>query len=306
VYGARSYGVVATNSTLNKLDAWLKNGKSIRIGCRLNAPLFKLTGLLLVKGYNIHLNGFDKPAVLIEKLMHQLKPTSVTNLQAILAEKFKAMKSVDQMEQCRIECLSSAVEAWILMPDTEPGLPESVTAFGKHIHSKYPTTGNSIIHAATWQAQKGKQSDIVLHFQPELCPIEKRLNSNLPWEPNEERCIEFISKSRAIEELHYLVHIDNLTTSMMDSVLFPKVHELQADEDEDFISSLMHSNDMTVEQALSHLGLAELPASPRHLYMATYGRFKEAKTSTDENFPTNMELRDAREIIKAALEGLAK
>ena len=50
---------------------------------------------------------------------------------------------------------------------------------------------------------KGKQSDIILHFQPDLCPIEKRLTSNLPWEPNEERCIEFIAKSRAIEELHY-------------------------------------------------------------------------------------------------------
>ena len=66
---------------------------------------------------------------------------------------------------------------------------------------KYPSRDDkSIIHAATWRAAKGKQDDIVLHFQPDLCPIEKRMNSNLDWEPNEERCITYISKTRAIEE----------------------------------------------------------------------------------------------------------
>ena len=61
---------------------------------------------------------------------------------------------------------------------------------------------------------------------------------------------------------------------------------------------------MTVAQALAHLGLTEVPESRRQLYMATYGRMKEAETSTDENFPTRGELREAREILKGALDGL--
>ena len=61
---------------------------------------------------------------------------------------------------------------------------------------------------------------------------------------------------------------------------------------------------MTVAQALAHLGLTEVLESRRQLYMATYGRMKEADTSTDENFSTRGELREAREIIKGALDGL--
>ena len=47
------------------------------------------------------------------------------------------------------------------------------------------------------------------HFQPDLCSIEKRMNSTLDWEPYEEKCITYISDSRAIEELHYLVQIES-------------------------------------------------------------------------------------------------
>ena len=70
------------------------------------------------------------------------------------------------------------------------------------------------------------------------------------------------------------------------------------------MDSLVHASDMTVADALDRLGLTEMPTSPRHLYMAAYGHMKDADTSTDENFPSKGELRDAREIIKAALQGL--
>ena len=81
---------------------------------------------------------------------------------------------------------------------------------------------------------------------------------------------------------------------------FPKVHPLKVDDadDEDF---LVNAPDLTVAQALKILDLEAMPASPRHLYMATYGRFKEAETANDENFPSKGELRDARELIKAVM-----
>lgn len=90
----------------------------------------------------------------------------------------------------------------------------------------------------------------------------------------------------------------------MKAMLFPSVHELQANDEDEFVESLVHASDMTVAQALAHLGLTEVPESRRQLYMATYGRMKEAETSTDENFPTRGELREAREILKGALDGL--
>ena len=121
------------------------------------------------------------------------------------------------------------------------------------------------------------------------------------WEAYEERCIKFIANSRGIEEHHELVHIENLTTAIMQSVLFPKVHQLQVDSDDDD-DFLLHASQMTVEQALAHLGLTELPSSPRQLYMATYARFKEADTTDNEDFPSKQELREARERIKAALD----
>ena len=105
--------------------------------------------------------------------------------------------------------------------------------FSKFVKKKYHNNKSSdgVIEMSTWQAAKGKASDIVLHFQPSLCPIESRLHSNLEWEPcmmcdrtpnvqdptkliltvctlmlvtDEERCIAFIAGSRASEELHHL------------------------------------------------------------------------------------------------------
>ena len=43
---------------------------------------------------------------------------------------------------------------------------------------------------------------------------------------------------------------------------------------------------MTINEALTILGLTEMPTSPRQLYMATYGRFKETETTTDDYFPS--------------------
>ena len=70
------YGVVAFNQTLNKLPEWLNDGKTVRIGCRLNDPLFKLFSFLLGKGFNVHLNGMESPSNMLESLVNHLKPNS--------------------------------------------------------------------------------------------------------------------------------------------------------------------------------------------------------------------------------------
>ena len=91
------YGMVTYNSNLNNLTNWLADGKTVRIGCRLNAPLYKLFGHLLGKTFNVHLNGMDPPANMLEKLMNELKPNSAKDLQSKVEEKKKMMTSLQQV-----------------------------------------------------------------------------------------------------------------------------------------------------------------------------------------------------------------
>ena len=91
------YGMVTYNSNLNNLTNWLADGKTVRIGCRLNAPLYKLFGHLLGKTFNVHLSGMDPPANMLEKLMNELKPNSAKDLQSKVEEKKKMMTSLQQV-----------------------------------------------------------------------------------------------------------------------------------------------------------------------------------------------------------------
>ena len=234
------------------------------------------------------------------------------------------MKTLQQMEQYRIHCLSMAVAEWVQLQEIDEQLPESLSYLNKFIKSKYSATVRAkCIQMSTWQAAKGKAADIVVHFQRDLCPMESRLKSQLEWEPctfcvsslcvsvyiltsvavffsDEERCIAFIAGSRAYEELHHTVQIQNLTPAMMEKMLFPKAHEVAVEDAE--ITPFNTTSDLTLSSALGLLGLLEMPTTRGQLYMATYAKMKESETSEDENFPTKAELQQAREVVKHALD----
>ena len=324
------YGVVAHNSNLNKLNTWLARKKSVRIGCRLNAPLFKLFGFLFSKKFNVHLTGMDTPADMLQKLIDHLNPSSVSHLKQQLAEHKKIMSTLEQLEQYKTICLADVTNEWIELNETDAFFPESVSYLTKYLSAKFSKNSpNGRIDMSTHQAAKGKASDIVLHFQSSLCPIETRLKSKLIWErcmlhvclciapppierpspfcasmycclADEEKCIAFVADTRAYEEYHHLVEIQNLTPAMMEKMLFPPPSEdltVDVNADPDFLAQ---ADEVSLKQALAMLGLTELPSTRGRLYMATYAKMKESETSEDENFPTKSELRRAREVCKAA------
>ena len=115
----------------------------------------------------------------------------------------------------------------------------------------------------------------------------------------EELCTAFIAGSRAHKELHHTVHMQNVTPSMMEQLLFPKAEQTGIAEDNE---GSLPTETMSLTDALQLLNLTDLPETRGQLYMATYARMKESEESDDENFPTKAELRQARDICKAAFD----
>ena len=115
---------------------------------------------------------------------------------------------------------------------------------------------------------------------------------------DEEQCIAFVSGTRAYEEVHHTTDIENLTPAMMDLILFPKpTAGINILEDVPAFES-----SVPLADALALLGLTDLPTTRGQLYMAAYAKMKESETSLDEKFPTKAELREAREVCKAAFD----
>ena len=67
-------------------------------------------------------------------------------------------------------------------------------------------------------------------------------------------------------------------------------------------SNLQCATPLPLGQALHLLGLTELPSTRGQLFVAAYSKMKDAESSEDENFPTRAELRQAREVCKAAFD----
>ena len=84
------------------------------------------------------------------------------------------------------------------------------------------------LFVGTVHASKGCEADSVYLGQPELIPLQERVQLG-GWEGREERMLEYVATSRARRRLVRLPHVDNLTREAIHEMFEPPrdVHSTQ-------------------------------------------------------------------------------
>lgn len=177
---------------------------------------------------------------------------------------------------------------------------------------------NKPIRLMSIHASKGLEEDVVIEMQPELCPLQQRIESDVEWIVYEEMCTDFIKASRGTSMtpqtvdrncchvicsvrswaarliMLHLIHLKFVTPTTIATNLFP-----EEDIPDQYSSQPSAAPDgMSLAEALTVLNLAEVPASSREAYLAIRARIKEGQSTNDPAFPSNAEISEAKAVLK--------
>jgi hypothetical protein len=220
-------------------------------------------------------------------------------------------------------CLNALIKMYCATPEAlDLNLPEAYDVFCSYIVNLYTPKDlkfTGVVRLATVHQAKGYESHTVYIAQPNLLPLQERVDKG-GWEAHEELSVEYVGKSRARDIMVYLPHMERFTRDGFLALFEPPAEAVNMASDatarewghekEDDGDDNPGNDDAMLKAALAALRLTSIPESTVELNKIVGALLRVQHpdrnfNTTESNDRTKLIL-DARAVVtKAILESMA-
>ena len=203
-------GSVYHESTFHALPIDLK--ESTLLLCRTIRDSIAFYSVLIAKGYPVEMHGLPNTVVELTRIVEALpEPLGLAQheLKLIAAKTCTSDHNLTADLQCS---LIQLIDTFLKDdPSLDAEMPGTKHDFLVWLGIFFSVKGESRVgkvNISTIHGAKGLEADRVIIGQPDSCPMQRRLDLG-GWNEHEERCVEFVMKTRARNIMQYLVHLEN-------------------------------------------------------------------------------------------------
>ena len=192
--------------------------KTTLILVRLAADVVKVWSVLLAKGYvHARINGCPSTKEAMHKLLNGFDGpiNAIVTKLSLRLELSRASSSASSDHDMMLALFEAIATFRQQNTEVDVYMPQSRSAFVTWLSKNYDTdvaTGREKLLVSSIHQAKGLEAEVVYLLQPGLCPLQERLKLKddpvRGWEAIEEPRVNYVARSRAIEDFFVMEHFD--------------------------------------------------------------------------------------------------